>query len=889
MLHWYRTTAEETLAKLGSDPGTGLSEREAEQRLQHHGGNTITQTGVRSRWTIIAEQFRGLLVWILIAAALFSLAIGEFLESGVILAIVVLNATLGYLQEYRAERALAALRRMTVAPARVLRDGSVREIPADRLVPGDIVFLQAGSLVPADGRLLQSANLRAQEAALTGEAEPVAKDPAPLDSAAVLGDRRNMVHLGTQIVHGHGLMVVTETGMATALGQTAGLLRTVAEEPTPLQRKLDAFGRAFSYAVFGVCIVVVLLGLIQGEALRTVVLTAISLAVAAVPEALTAVVTITLAIGARKMLKRGALIRRLNAVETLGSVRVICADKTGTLTRNRMTVAVLDVADHRLQLRSDAPPEPGADDRTRQQPAIRWLLASGALCNDSLVEQPADGPEFRILGEPTEASLALAAAQLGWPKGDLEDALPRVAEIPFDSDRKRMVTVHRVRNGLPEALAGGPTARAEYLAVAKGALEAILTRCDSVLVDHGTAVLDDGWRRRILAAHDGLASEGMRVLAFAVRPLPSPEPLEHAESRLTFLGLTGIYDPPRPEVREAVAFCRQAGIEPVMITGDHPLTARRIADEIGIGTVGGLLTGTELDRLTADELTEAIQRVTVFARVSPEHKLRLVGAFQRLGWTVAMTGDGVNDAPALKKADIGIAMGQIGTDVAKESAELVLLDDNFATITAAVKEGRAIYDNLVKFILYLLSCNVGEIAVVTVAPFLGMPLPLLPLQILWMNLVTDGLPALALGLEPAEENGPGRRPADLAETLFGQEEIHFVASVGLLMSFLGLGTGFFYWFLGQENWQTMLLTVLIFGQMAVALALRSRVRKVAELGWFTNPALLWAILATVLLQLAVIYAPPLQAAFHTVALSGLDLGVVAAFSLAIFVGTESLK
>lgn len=891
---WYRMTFEEVAAELSSDIQRGLTEREVETRRETYGRNEIPRTGKSSTWAILAQQFQGRLVHILLGAAVFSLLIGESLEAGVIAAIVILNAALGFSQEFRAEKAVEALRRMTVAQARVCRDGCIRDIPSDELVPGDVVLVQAGSVIPADGRVLESVSLHVQESALTGESEPVDKQSDPLAADEVpLGERKNMVHLGTQVVYGHGRFVVTETGMATALGTTAGLLKTVVTEPTPLQRQLDEFARTLSLAVFGICVVVLLIGLMQGENFKTMVLTAISLAVAAVPEALTAVVTITLALGAQKMLKRGALIRRLPAVETLGSVRVICADKTGTMTLNRMTVSVLDVANHCLQLPIE---QTGGIEVVADLPApIRLLLAGAALCNDALLERQPQDPDFRTLGEPTEAALVLAAGRLGWLKDDLEQHYPRVAEIPFDPARKRMLTVHRLSED-PESLFPGmapsaPTA-VEYMVVVKGALESVLSRSTAVWVDGGAQALDEAWRERITKSHDAMASEGKRVLALAIRKvndLPSADELAGLESEWIFIGLIGIYDPPRPEVKEAVKSCRRAGIKPVMITGDHPLTAQRIANEIGIVADDSLLTGTDLDRMNPDELAQAVQGISVFARVSPEHKLRLIKAYQRLGWTVAMTGDGVNDAPALKRADIGIAMGVIGTDVAKESAELVLLDDNFATITLAVREGRALYDNLVKFVWYLLGCNASEIAVVSFAPFLGMPLPLVPLQILWMNLVTDGLPALALGMERPERSVMEHGPEDITEPLFGISGLRFMLLIGMLITTASLGVGFLYWLLEWANWQTMLLTVLVFGQLAVALALRSRTQAIAELGWFSNPALVGAIVITVALQMALIYVPALQQAFRTMPLSAADLVLAGALSACIFLVTERIK
>jgi Ca2+-transporting ATPase len=892
---WHSLTSEEAATRLDVNIREGLSEAEAENRLASSGPNAIPSAGARAPWRIFTEQFSGMLVQLLVAAAVFALTIGEALEAGVILAIVLLNAVLGFLQESRAEKALEALRRMAVGQAMARRGGRFCEIPADRLVPGDIVLLQTGNGVPADGRLLESIDLSVQESALTGESVPVRKDAAAvLEPATALADRTNRVHLGTQVVYGRGSFIVTETGPSTALGATARLLESVTAEPTPLQKQLDGFARTLAYGVAGIAIVVLLLGMAGGESFRTMILTAVSLAVAAVPESLTALVAITLALGAQKMLKQGALIRRLPAVEALGSIKVICADKTGTMTENRMTVSVLDVAEHRLELKLGEADAAGLAAEIAGHPAIDLLLIGGALCNDGLIENPEDPHgAYRVLGEPTEAALVLAAARGGRLKGELEAALPRTGEIPFDASRKLMTTVHAPTTD--DACPGVVVrylAGSRFLGLTKGAVEALLPRADTLWADGDEQPLDAAWRERIVRAHDALAEKGMRVLALGARRLdapPSAAAKTALESGLSFIGLIGIYDPPRPAVMQAIAECRQAGIKAVMITGDHPLTARHIAEEVGIDTSGGVIGGSEIAAMTPIELREAVKRTAVFARVAPEDKLRLIEAYQGEGWSVAMTGDGVNDAPALKKADIGIAMGRIGTDVAKEAAQIVLLDDNFTTITAAVRQGRAIYDNLIKFIVYLLSCNLSEIAVVTFAPLLGMPLPLLPLQILWMNLVTDGLPALALGMEPPEDALMNRPSLSASELIFGRQGLNLMLAVGALITELSLGVGFAYWLGGSAAWQTMLLTVLVFSQMAVALALRSRTRPVGQLGWGSNPALLGAVAATLLLQLAIIYLPPLQKAFHTAALSLGDLAVALAVAAAVFLGTERIK
>ncbi|MDD2769479.1 MAG: cation-translocating P-type ATPase [Methylococcus sp.] len=893
---WHSLTSEDAATQLGVDPRQGLSDTEAQVRFGVSGPNETPRARATSASLIFIRQFAGVLVQLLIAAALFSVAIGEILEAGVILAIVALNAVLGFLQESKAEKALEALRRMAIGQAMVRRNGRVCEIPADRLVPGDVVLLQSGSSVPADGRLLETADLSVQESALTGESIPIRKDAAAvLDPATPLAERANKVHLGTQVVYGRGSFIVTETGSGTALGTTARLLESVNAEPTPLQKQLDGFARSLAYGVAGIAIVILLLGMAMGENFRTMILTAVSLAVAAVPESLTALVAIILALGAQKMLRQGALIRRLQAVEALGSIKVICADKTGTMTENRMTVSVLDVAEHRLEFKLSEPDAAGLAAEIAGHPAIDLLLIGGALCNDGLIENPKDPHgAYRILGEPTEAALVLAAARTGRIKTGLETALPRIKEIPFDAGRKLMTTVHGpvATDGACPGVVGQYLASSRFLSLTKGAVEALLPNAGTIWVDGSEQALDATWRERIVQAHNALAEKGMRVLALGARRLEAPPSAEAGaalESSLSFIGLIGIYDPPRAAVTQAIAECRRAGIKPVMITGDHPLTARHIAEEVGIDTEGGVTGGREIAAMTPAELREAVKRTSVFARVSPEDKLRLIEAYQGNGCSVAMTGDGVNDAPALKKADIGIAMGRIGTDVAKEAAQIVLLDDNFATITAAVRQGRAIYDNLIKFIVYLLSCNLSEIAVVTFAPFLGMPLPLLPLQILWMNLVTDGLPAIALGLEPAEEGLMDRPSPAAGELIFGKQGLQLMLLVGSLITELSLAVGCAYWLGGNAAWQTMLLTVLVFSQMAVALALRSRTRPVRQLGWRSNPALLGAVAATVLLQLAIVYLPPLQTAFHTTALSLGDLAVAGAVAVAVFLGTERIK
>ena len=885
------TDADASDRLLNTDVARGLDEAEAARRLALYGANELIERGRKSPWRILWQQLTSSMVIILLVAAAVSALLGDWEDAIVILAIVVLNTVLGFNQEYRAERAIAALKQLTVPVVKVRRGGHIREIPARDLVPGDIVLLEAGNVVPADGRLLESVNLRVQEAALTGESEPVDKDAGAPAMDQPLAERRNRVYMGTVVTYGRGVMVVTATGMNTELGRIATMLQEVPEEQTPLQRRLDQAGRTL--AVIALAIVAVIL--------------AVSLAVAAIPEGLPAIVTIALALGAQRMLKRNALVRRLAAVETLGSVTVICTDKTGTLTENRMTVTVLEIAGRRIRLNETAGERPHL---ALDHSGLALLLAGATLCNDALLEDDspheADGAERRrrIVGDPTEAALVEAALRLGIAKPELEAIMPRVAEAPFDSGRKRMTTVHR----LPDAGDRPPdtgqaaaaavvkpliaVAGAPYLAFTKGAADGLLEIACAVWNEGRVEPLDAAWRQRILAANEQLAQAGMRVLGVAFRPLPALPPKAEAaalERDLIFVGLIGMIDPPRPEARQAVATCQAAGIRPVMITGDHPATALAIAREVGIVADGQALTGLYLDSLAADELTRIVDKVAVFARVSPEHKLRIVQALQQRGHIVAMTGDGVNDAPALKQADIGVAMGMAGTDVAKEAADMVLLDDNFATIVAAVAEGRTIYDNIRKFIRYLLSSNAGELWVMLLSLLIRMPLALLPLQILWINLVTDGPPALALSREPAEPETMRRPPYPPAESVFARGVGVYVVWVGLLMGVVSLGVGYLYWRAGQAQWQTMVFSTLTFAQMANVLAVRSDRSSPIQPGLKSNPALLGAVLLTFVLNLAVVYTPFLQRFFDTVPLPAADLALCLALSAGIFVIVEIAK
>jgi P-type Ca2+ transporter type 2C len=900
--NWHQIDVATAQQTLNVQMATGLADDEAQRRLLEHGPNELVERGSKSPWRILWEQLTSTLVLVLIVAGVVSGLLGDLEDTIAILAIVVLNAVLGFRQEYQAEQAMAALKKLAVPTVRVRRSGHVREISARDLVPGDIVLLEAGNLVPADGRLIEDANLRVQEAALTGESEPVEKDAGlVLEGEPALGDRRNLVYMGTVITYGRGEALITDTGMRTELGKVADLIQTVENEQTPLQRRLDQLGRNLALIALAIVVVIFVLGLLRGETFREMLLVAVSLAVAAVPEGLPAVVTIALALGAQRMLRRQALIRKLPAVETLGSVTTICSDKTGTLTENRMTVTVLDVAGEHLDLSEQMRSGNGSvisvlgEAPTQTQPALALLLAGSALCNDVKLDREESDPNvFHVVGDPTEGALAVAAARAGLVKEELEQRFRRVAEVPFDSQRKRMTTVHQrpsQGDGLPEGLAPlwsleVVTNAPSYVAITKGALDSLLQVSERVWIDNQILPKEQEHEARIWAAHDDLAQKGMRVLGLGIRGLenaPRKDQVAALEQDLVFIGMVAMIDPPRGEVRDAVATCQAAGIRPVMITGDHPLTARHIAEQLGIAQEGRFLTGAELDQLSPEQLRETVKEVSVFARVSPEHKLNIVEALQTQGHIVAMTGDGVNDAPALKKADIGVAMGITGTDVAKEAAEMVLQDDNFATIVAAVEEGRVIYDNIRKFIKYLLSCNSGEIAVMLIAPFLGMPLPLLPLQILWMNLVTDGFPALALGVEPAERNVMRRPPYPPSESIFSRGIGRDIIWIGLLMGIAPLVIGYLYWRNDPNGiWQTMVFTTLVLSQLFLALAVRSERESIFQIGFGSNRYMLLAVGGTFLLQLAVIYVPFLQNFFETQPLPLRDLGISLVLSTLLF-------
>lgn len=894
-MNWHLFEIQDSLTTLNTDRQTGLTRGEAAMRLSQYGANELIERNGRTLGSILWEQLTATMVLILIAAAIMAGLLGDTKNAVAILAIVVLYVLLGFSQEYRAEKAIAALKKMSVPNVRVLRDGSLQEIPAHNLVPGDILQLETGNVIPADLRLLEAVNLRIQEAALTGESEPIEKHTAALSGEDLpLGDRRNMGYMGTIITQGRGMALVVATGMRTELGKIADLIQQVEQEQTPLQRRLNLLGTTLAVAGVSIATIIFVLGLLRGDEIRHMLLTSVSVAVAIVPEGLPAVVTITLALGSQRMLQRNALIRKLPAVETLGSVTVICSDKTGTLTENRMTVVVLDVAEHALDL-TESIGRGGVIEATRGlgdpvESSLSLAAIGGALCNDSKLIDTGDD-RFHTLGDPTEGALVVAAAKMGYWKSSLDASFPRTAELPFDSERKRMTTVHHLEHYDPAILSGLEISSRRYIAFTKGSVDGLLDITSQVWVEGTSRPMDEEWKARILLANDRLARKGMRVLGVAFRLMDTiPDVIQtDLELNLTLVGLFGMIDPPRSEVKDAVALCREAGIHPVMITGDHPLTAIEIARQLGISENGRALTGAEIENFSFPELKNIVEDVNVFARVAPEHKLRIVQALQEKGHIVSMTGDGVNDAPALRKADIGVAMGITGTDVSKEASDLVLLDDNFATIVAAVQEGRTIYDNIRKFVRFSVAGNVGKVIVMLLAPFLGKPLPLLPLQLLWLNLMTDGLLGLGIGVENPEADTMKRAPFSPQEGVFSRGAGKQTIWVGLLIGFLALGLGSWYFFNNRPEWQTMIFTSLAFMQVFQALASRSSKELLFKVGLLSNPLLASMASLVIFLQLALIYIPVLSRFFNVVPLSGLDLLVAVGSGILVFLVMEIEK
>ncbi len=878
-IDWHALSSAEVVQRLETDAAAGLAQSQAAGRLAELGPNQLQESPPPPWWRKLLRQFQDLVILILIAAAVISGLLGEWADTAAIVAIVLVNGLIGFLQEERARQALAALKRLSAPEARVTRDGEPRSLPADQLVPGDRIELEAGDNVPADARLLTSASLRVTESALTGESEPVGKQAdAAVAEAASLGDRTTMVHAGTVVAAGHAVAVVTQTGMQTELGRIASLLSRSEPEMTPLQRRLGELGRLLIIVCLVVVGVIFLLEIGRGGGLLDVLMRSVSLAVAAVPEGLPAVVTLVLAIGLQRMVARNALVRRLPSVETLGSVTVICSDKTGTLTRNEMTVRELVTPSGRYEvsgagydphgsfkrLPDDGEPTPV----TARDDADLWRLLSIALrCNNATIRPTGDGATWQVVGDPTEGALVVAARKAGLGGDDADE--PILLEKPFDSERKLMSVVVRRE--------AGP------LVYTKGAPEVLLGRCVAEQRNGEVVSLTDDRRREILATAAGMADRALRVLAHAWRELephdnlPATEGQAAAaatsaadidEAELVFAGLAGMIDPPRDEVRAAVETCRSAGIRPVMITGDHPATALAIGRELRlVDDADGdrAVTGADLDSLDDDVLVETVGQVAVYARVSAEHKLRVVKAWQRRGEVVAMTGDGVNDAPAVRAADIGIAMGVTGTDVTKEASDMVLTDDNFASIVSAVEEGRGIYDNIQKFIHYLLSCNAGEVILMFVAAVAGWPAPLAAIQILWLNLVTDGLPALALGLEPPERDIMSRAPRPPREPVIPLRRGLLILTHGLLVAAVSIVAFWLTWqgeACREAEARTITFCVAAFAQLFFAIGCRSERQTAFGLGFFSNPWLLVAIVLSGLLQLAVVMLPGVQSVFE---------------------------
>lgn len=841
---WHTLDEGHALAMLGSSRA-GLSQEVAARRLAEHGPNELRQAEAIRPLALLLAQFKSLIVWILVAAALVSGILGEWADCIAILAIVVVNGLIGFYQEYGAERSLAALRRMTAPRARVRRDGHSRSIPAAEVVPGDVLELEAGDLVPADARVLEAAALKTVEAALTGESEAVDKQAACLEREDVpLGDRRNMVFLGTSVATGKGLALAVETGMGTEIGRIADLLAGAGgEDKTPLQQRLQSFGRILVWASLGIVGLIFALGLVRGIPALELFLTSVSLAVAAVPEGLPAVVTIALAVGVQRMAARRALVRKLHAVETLGSANVICTDKTGTLTVGEMTVRALWTARTTYEVTGEGYGPEGTI-RTEEvvlppghEGPLRELLTAFVGCNGASLERQ-DGA-WKVIGDPTEGALLTAGVKLGLGSADIERELPRVAEIPFDSDRKRMTVVR----GRPD---GG------RLALTKGAPDVLLGLCTHVREATGVRTMTDEDRRAILAENAALAGRALRVLAAASRDLdPACDPSSAAavERELVFLGLAGMYDPPRSEAKSAVALAHGAGIRVVMITGDHPHTALAVARELGIARQEDVaLSGAELDRIDDGALEERVERAAVYARVTAAHKLKIVRAWKARGGVVAMTGDGVNDAPAIKGADIGIAMGRSGTEVTKEASDMVITDDNFASIVAAVEEGRGIYDNIKKTMQYLLAGNVGELLLMTACVLIGLPMPLLPIQLLWINLVTDGLPALCLATDPIDPAVMKRKPRRREEKLTDRGFVGLMIATGLLTS--GVALAVFAYSLGrysQEMARDHAFTALVYAELLRSFGARSETRSLWQVGLLSNVKLALVVLASMAL------------------------------------------
>lgn len=891
---WHSLDVNEVLAALKASR-EGLSQKDAESRLAEFGPNELVKKKKISPWLIFLGQFNNFLIIILIIAVVLSAILGDILEAGVILVILFFAAGLGFIQEYRAERVLEALKKMAAPKARVQRNGEILDIPSKDLVPGDILILHTGDRVPADSRLLEAVNLKTNEASLTGESLPVEKELVNLSGEVILGDRKNMIYTGTTVVYGRGRAVVALTGMNTEFGKIAGMLEEVKSAPTPLQVSLDKMARWIGIGALGLCSLLALAGIIKGQPPLEMLIWAIGLAVAAVPEALPAVVTISLAIGVQRMVKRNALIRKLPAVETLGCTTIICSDKTGTLTQDQMTVKEV-YADNRIIEVTGTGYVPdgqflyqGEVFNFNPQSTLYKLLEAGVLCNDTYLSLTEN--VWSVKGDPTEGALVVLAAKADIDKTELNSRFPRAGEIPFSSERKRMTTVHYIREKKD----------AERSAYSKGAAEIILKPCSHIYDEGKIRELKEEDKEKILSTVQHMAARALRVLGIAFKGVPFDIELaeQFLEKDMVFIGLVGMMDPPRQEAFSAIKLCKEAGIKITMITGDHKLTAEGIARSLQLLDEKGIsLSGVELDKLSEAEFDEIAEKVEVYARVSPSHKLRIVEKLSQHGHVVAMTGDGVNDAPALKRADIGIAMGITGTDVTKEAADMVLTDDNFASIVSAIEEGRGVFDNIKKFLTYLISCNIGEILIVAIGVLFSAQLGvsqgallLTVIQILYINLATDGLPALALSMEPIEPHIMKRKPRPRQEGVFSRDVLLFFAAGGIWSAVICIGV--FLWALKTgkpfSEAQSMCFVSLILVQFINAFNLRSLDRSVFALSPFTNKWLLLAIAWEILMLILIIYQPFLSRLFGTYPLTLRDWAVIVFSSITILVVLEIVK
>jgi len=891
--NWHQMSIDEVFTVLGSTD-RGLKSEEACRRIGIYGPNALREEKKEPAWLRFLGQFKDFLVLILLASTVISFLVGETKDAVVILVIVVLNATLGFIQERKAEKAMEALRRMASLKALVIRDGERHEIDASQLVPGDLVLIQAGDKIPSDARLIESVSLMVDESALTGESIPREKTSAPLKPSlepAPISDRDNMIFTSTHATYGRGKAITVSTGMQTEIGKIAHLIQTAPTKHTPLQLRLEEFGKRLGLLIIGISIIVFLLEISRGEQLLETFVTSVSLAVAAIPEGLPAMITAALALGMQRMARRNAIVRKLHAVETLGSTTAICSDKTGTLTKNEMTIRQLYVDGSEVSVTGEgyAPIGTfleGEEPVTSPSEGARLLLEIGTLCNDAKLEQSKSGDKlgrimWRVVGDPTEGALIVAAKKAGIDVEDLHMRYPRVDEHPFSSERKRMTTVH----SRPDKT---------WMAYMKGAPEVVIDLCTKIMEYGAVRTLTQAEKDILKSEAHGMAENALRVLGFAYKPTEetlADIPADEFEKDFIFVGLCGMMDPPREEAERAVNTCREAGIEVVMITGDHEVTATAIAKELKIMKEGAAtLSGARLDKLSENDLEQLARTVYVYARVSPHHKLKIVSALKKNGHNVAMTGDGVNDAPALKTADIGIAMGMTGTDVAKEASDMILVDDNFATIVSAVEEGRAIFANIKKFIFFLLSTNSGEVMLMLAAALLGLKLPVIAIQILLVNLVTDGLPALALGVEPPEPDLMKRPPRGPKEEIITMKTLRGIFAVGLLMCIGTLGA--FLWGrpdVDLEKARTISFTTLVMFQLFHVFNCRSERHSILDIGPSRNKYLLLAVASSITIQLAVVYLPFLQNVFSTEPLSAMDWLVIVAISGSILLAGEIVK